>query len=148
MRWRYRDINAKFKRLCRDNNINLYHVESDKKARIVYKVLRTLKEKIWRVFTDWRQYIDHDIIDDIIHNYSYCYQVKFPNYDTIKSISEDIEKFCKEKNIPCSFSFLDIEQKIKIAVKSPLYIDYNEGLNEELGFKHTMFQLSPVGFAP
>jgi hypothetical protein len=33
-------------------------------------------------------------------------------------------------------------------VKSPLYIDFSEGLNEELGFKHTMFHLSPVGFAP
>ncbi len=76
------------------------------------------------------------------------FKVKFQNYDTIKSISEDIEKFCKEKNIPCSFSFIDWEQKIKIDVKSPLYIDFSEGLNEELGFKHTMFQLSPVGFAP
>ena len=76
------------------------------------------------------------------------FKVKFQNYDTIKSISEDIEKFCKEKNIPCSFSFIDLEQKIKIDVKSPLYIDFSEGLNEELGFKHTMFHLSPVGFAP
>ncbi len=30
------------------------------------------------------------------------FKAKFQNYDTIKSISEDIEKFCKEKNIPCS----------------------------------------------
>ena len=66
-------INAVFKRLCRDNNINLYHVESDKKASIVERVLRTLKEKIWRVFTDRRQYIYHDIINDIIHNYNNCY---------------------------------------------------------------------------
>ncbi len=35
------------------------------------------------------------------------FKVKFHNYDTIKSISEDIEKFCEEKNIPCSFSFID-----------------------------------------
>jgi len=76
------------------------------------------------------------------------FKVKFQNYDTIKSISEDIGKFCKEKNIPCSFSFIDLEQKIKIDVKSPLYIDFSEGLNEELGFKHTMFHLSPVSFAP
>jgi hypothetical protein len=27
------------------------------------------------------------------------------------------------------------EQKIKIDVKSPLFIDFSEGLNEELGFK-------------
>jgi hypothetical protein len=35
--------------------------------------LRTLKEKIWRLFTDRRQYIYHDIINDIIHNYNNCY---------------------------------------------------------------------------
>ena len=37
---------------------------------------------------------------------------------------------------------------MKIDVKSPLNIDFSEGLNEELGFKHTNFHLSPVGFAP
>jgi hypothetical protein len=66
-------INTTFKRLCREQNINLYHVESDKKASIVERVLRTLKEKLWRVFTDRGQYIYHDIIDDIIQNYNNCY---------------------------------------------------------------------------
>ncbi len=69
--------------------------------------------------------------------------MKFHNYDTFKSITEDVEKFCKEKNIPCSFSYNDIEQKMKIVVQSPLYIDFSEGLNEELGFKHTNFHLLP-----
>ncbi len=68
---------------------------------------------------------------------------KFQNYDTFKSISEDVEK-----NIPFSFSYNDIEQNIKIDVKSPLYIDFSEGLNEELGFKQTNFHLSPGGFTP
>ncbi len=66
-------INTTFERLCREQNINLYHVESDKKASIVERVLRTLKEKFWRVFTDRGQYIYHDIIDDIIQNYKNCY---------------------------------------------------------------------------
>lgn len=76
------------------------------------------------------------------------FKVKFQNYDTFKSIAEDVEKFCKEKNIPCSFSYNNIEQKMKIDVKSPPYIDFSEGLNEELGFKHTNFHLSPGGFTP
>ncbi len=76
------------------------------------------------------------------------FKVKFQNYDTIKSITENVEKFCKEKNIPCSFSNNDIEQKMKIDVKSLIYIDQSEGLNEELGFKHTNFHLSPGGFTP
>jgi hypothetical protein len=63
------------------------------------------------------------------------FKVKFQNYDTLKSITEDVEKFCKEKNIPCSFSYNDIKQKMKIDVKSALYTDFSEGLNEELGFK-------------
>ena len=37
---------------------------------------------------------------------------------------------------------------MKIDVKSPLYIDFSEVLNEELGFKHTNFYLSPGGFPP
>jgi hypothetical protein len=64
-------INTTFKRLCREQNINLYLVESDKKSSIVERVLRTLKENLWRVFTDRGQF--HDIIDDIIQNYNNCY---------------------------------------------------------------------------
>jgi hypothetical protein len=37
---------------------------------------------------------------------------------------------------------------MKFDVKSPLYIDFSEGLNEELRFKHTNFHLSPGGFTP
>ncbi len=37
---------------------------------------------------------------------------------------------------------------MKIDVKSPLYIDFSEGLNEKPGFKHTNFHLSPGGFTP
>ncbi len=33
-------------------------------------------------------------------------------------------------------------------VKSQLYIDFSEDLNQELGFKHTNFHLSPGGFTP
>jgi hypothetical protein len=62
-------ISTTFKRLCREQNINLYHVESDKKASIVERVLRTLKEKLWRVFTDRGLYIYHAIIK----NYNNCY---------------------------------------------------------------------------
>jgi hypothetical protein len=76
------------------------------------------------------------------------FEVKFQNYDAFKSITEDVEKFWKEKNIPCLFSYNDIKKKIKIDVKSPLYIDCSEGLNEQLGFKHTNFHLSPGGFTP
>lgn len=66
-------MNATFRNFCTQNNINMYHVESDKKASIVERVLRTLKEKIWRVFTDRRHYVYYDIIDDIIENYNNCY---------------------------------------------------------------------------
>jgi hypothetical protein len=58
------------------------------------------------------------------------FKVKFHYYDTFKSITEDVEKFCKEKNIPCSFSYDDIEQKMQIDVKSPLYIDFSEILTK------------------
>jgi hypothetical protein len=36
-------------------------------------LLRTLKEKLWRVFTARGQYIYYGIIDDIIQNYNNCY---------------------------------------------------------------------------
>jgi hypothetical protein len=58
------------------------------------------------------------------------FEVKFQSYDTFKSITEGVEKFCIEKNIPSSISYNDIEQKMKIDVKSPLYIDFSEILTK------------------
>jgi hypothetical protein len=94
-------INAVFKRLCRDNNINLNHVESDKKASIVERVLRKkiLKEKIMRLFKDRRQYIYHDIINDIIHNYNNCYHrsIKRKPAEITPAIQKLFGKLCTAK---------------------------------------------------
>jgi hypothetical protein len=39
-------IKTTFKRFCHDNNINLYHVQSNNKASIVESVLRALKHAL------------------------------------------------------------------------------------------------------
>ena len=47
-------MNAQFKSLCRRNNINLYNENSDKKACVVERFTRTLKDKMWRYGQLWR----------------------------------------------------------------------------------------------
>jgi len=65
--------NQVFKAFCRQRNIELFHVDSDKKASVVERVIRTIKEKMWRAFTDRGRYVYHDIIHDLIENYNNCY---------------------------------------------------------------------------
>jgi len=66
-------MNTHFKNLCRRNNINLYTVNSDKKACVVERFTRTLKDKMWRTFTDRNAYRYYDLLDDLISSYNNTY---------------------------------------------------------------------------
>jgi hypothetical protein len=93
-------INRTFKRLCRSQNINLYNVESNKLERIVERDLRTLKEKLWRVFTDRGQYNYHDIIDYIIQKQKNCHHRSIKRKPTeVNNRNEKIGKLCTVKFI-------------------------------------------------
>ena len=58
-------INHHFKGFCRRQNINLFHVNSDKKACVVERFTRTLKDKMWRSFTDRNKHKYIDTLDDL-----------------------------------------------------------------------------------
>ena len=64
-------MNNSFKSLCRRENINLFNVNSDKKACVVEQFTRTLKDKMWRTFTDRNSHKYIDTLDDLIHSYNY-----------------------------------------------------------------------------
>ena len=54
-------------------NVNLYQVNSDKKACIVERFNRTYKEKMWRYFTSIGKYIYYNIIDKLVDAYNNTY---------------------------------------------------------------------------
>ena len=60
-------------------NINLFHVNSDKKACIVERFTRTLKDKMWRSFTDRNKHKYIDTLDDLS-----IYKFKFKVGDIVR----------------------------------------------------------------
>ena len=68
------------------------------------------------------------------------FEVKFQNYDTVHALTREIDKYCKEKTIACSFSFE--EDKIKLTIRAAMTLEFSDGLSEELGFKHTAITIA------
>lgn len=63
--------NYLFKKLMKSYNINLYSVFSTKKACIVERVIRTLKTKLWKIFSLQGNYKWMDVINSIVQEYNH-----------------------------------------------------------------------------
>ena len=50
--------------------INLYHTENEEKSSIVERWVRTIKEKIWKYFTDNNTYKYIDVLPDLVEDYN------------------------------------------------------------------------------
>lgn len=53
-----------------DLDIRLYHTNTNKKAQVVERVQRTIREKLERYFTHTRSHRWIDVIDDLVANYN------------------------------------------------------------------------------
>ena len=62
--------NAKFQALMKAHRINHYSVYSVKKASIVERVIRTLKEKLWRHFSNSGKYVWLDALPSVVAAYN------------------------------------------------------------------------------
>lgn len=62
--------NAPMKRMLRDRNINMYSTFTTKKAAIVERFNRTLKNKMWKQFSYRHSYKWIDILQDLIDEYN------------------------------------------------------------------------------
>jgi hypothetical protein len=62
--------NRDFKKFCKDNNINLYHTYSGLKSVYVERFNRTLKEMMYKYFTEHNTDYYLDVLDDFIKTYN------------------------------------------------------------------------------
>lgn len=78
--------NKDFQNLMKEHNINHYSTYSDKKAAIVERFNRTLKEKMWKEFSKRGTYKWIDILDDLTKEYNNTY------HNTIKMKPIEVNK--------------------------------------------------------
>jgi hypothetical protein len=85
--------NATVNRLLRQYNVNHYSTYSDKKASVVERYNRTLKEMMWREFTAQGNYKWTHLLQKLVNRYNRNYhrsigmtpnQVNLSNEDTVK----------------------------------------------------------------
>jgi hypothetical protein len=62
--------NKEFKKFCKDNNINMYHTYSGVKSSFVERFNRTLREKMFKYFTQHNTNYYIDVLDDFVNAYN------------------------------------------------------------------------------
>ena len=95
-------FNIKFQHLMKKYEINHYHTYSKKKASIVERAIRTIKEKLFKFFSLNGSYRWRNIINDLITNYNNTV------HHTIRMRPIDVNKKNKTK------IFNDIYKRMKI----------------------------------
>lgn len=65
--------NKEINKLFKANNIIHFFTESDKKASIIEQFNRTIKEKMWKMFTFNNNHKWINILDDLVNNYNNSY---------------------------------------------------------------------------
>ena len=64
------EFKKEFNDLLKTYNIELYHTENEEKSSIVERWIRTMKDKIWKYFTDSRTIRYIDVLPDLLEDYN------------------------------------------------------------------------------
>lgn len=65
--------NASMYQFFREHGITFFTVKSDKKAAVAERLVRTIKEKIWRYMTEKETSRYVDVLEDLVHSYNNTY---------------------------------------------------------------------------
>ena len=66
-------VNKQFKSFLAENNIELYHTFNEGKAVVIERFNRTLKERMWKKFTELSTTKYIDILPELVNNYNNTY---------------------------------------------------------------------------
>ena len=69
-RQRKKFYNKNVKQLLSRENITLYSTENEEKSKITERWSRTIKEKMWKMFSANNNTVYYDEIDDLLENYN------------------------------------------------------------------------------
>ena len=92
-------FNEKFKNLLKSKKIILYSTNSDLKASIVERFNRTLKERMWRFFTEKGNKRWIDLLDKLINSYNNTYHrmIKRTPNQVKNEMKVKFSRFCTNK---------------------------------------------------
>ena len=114
--------NKDFKALLKKQNIKIYSTKSELKACVVERFNRTLKERMWRYFTEKNTYKYLNVLNDLVSSYHNTYHTSIKSKPINVNDQNELEIFTTlygfEKNIgneiPIKFKF-KINDKVRIS---------------------------------
>jgi hypothetical protein len=113
-------LNKNVKNLLNKNNVELFVLRSEMKASVVERFNRTLKEKMFRYFTeeDTKRYID--VLQNFVKSYNQSYHrsIKTSPVEVNNQNEEKIRKILYSDN---KFTFLDFKFKVGDYVRISKY---------------------------
>ena len=65
-----KEFKGEFTKLLKTYDIELYHTENEEKSSIVERWIRTMKDKMWKHFTDSRTYTYMNVLPDLVEDYN------------------------------------------------------------------------------
>lgn len=121
-------FNAKFQDLMKKYKINLYHTYSVLKASVVERFNRTLKNKLWKIFSLQGNYRYIDILPKVTNEYNNTI------HSTIKMKPKDVSKKHEKTLLESVYNYKNDNKKFKFKINDPVRISKYKHLFEK-GYK-------------
>lgn len=119
-------FNSTFRKLMESYKINLYHTYSTKKAAIVERFNRTLKNKMWKMFSIQGSYKWVKALQSLVDEYNNTF------HRTIKMKPIDVDGSCQERLLTTIYANInEIRRKPKFKVGSYVRISKYKSLFEK-----------------
>ena len=85
-------ISKHFREFLKKNNIKLYHTENEEKSRIVERWNKTMKNKMWKMFSENNNTVYWDKLDKLVGDYNNTYHSSIEMTPTEASKKENENK--------------------------------------------------------
>ena len=86
-------VSKRFKEFLKKNKIKLYHTENEEKSSIVERLNRTMKNRMWRMFSANNNTVYWDNLDELVDDYNNTIHSSVKMAPTEASKKENEEKF-------------------------------------------------------
>ena len=108
--------NNSFKKLLKDNDIEMYSIHNEGKSLVAERLFRTLKNKIYKYMTSILKNVYIDKLDDIVDEYDNTYHrsIKMKPADVKDNTYIDFEKKVNYKDLKLKIGDYVRIQNIKI----------------------------------
>ena len=140
-------VNRFVKMLLDEYNVHMYHIRTRLKASTAERVNKTIKEQIWKYFTQTGKQRWIDVIDDIVANYNNTF------HTTIKMAPNEVTWHNRKKVFKTMYPHINdritcrlkVGDKVRVALRKDIFEKgYTQNWSDEIFIIKRVFQKNRV----